>query len=62
MGGPVVVVGIICPPPVGIGLTDLPNIGGGGEGAPRPPDSSITAVICLVHYYEQGALPRILGR
>ena len=21
-------VGIICPPPVGIGLTDLPNIGG----------------------------------
>ena len=27
-GGPVVMVGIICPPPVGIGLTDLPNIGG----------------------------------
>ena len=23
-----VMVGIICPPPVGIGLTDLPNIGG----------------------------------
>ena len=24
----VVMVGTICPPPVGIGLTDLPNIGG----------------------------------
>ena len=22
---------MICPPPVGIGLTDLPNIGGGGS-------------------------------
>ena len=32
-------VGIICPPPVGIGLTDLPNIGGasGPPGPPRPP-------------------------
>ena len=28
LGGPVVMVGIICPPPVWIGLTDLPNIGG----------------------------------
>ena len=27
-GGAMVKVGIICPPPVGIGLTDLPNIGG----------------------------------
>ena len=30
-------VGIICPPPVGIGLTDLPNIGGGGPVAPKAP-------------------------
>ena len=29
-------VGIICPPPVGIGLTDLPNIGG-ASGPPAPP-------------------------
>ena len=29
-------VGIICPPPVGIGLTDLPNIGG-ARGPPGPP-------------------------
>ena len=29
-------VGIICPPPVGIGLTDLPNIGG-ASGPPGPP-------------------------
>ena len=28
-------VGIICPPPVGIGLTDLPNIGG-VSGPPVP--------------------------
>ena len=26
--------GIICPPPVGIGLTDIPNIGGSGLPAP----------------------------
>ena len=35
-GGPVLMVGIICPPPVGIGLTDLPNIGG-ASGPPAPP-------------------------
>ena len=29
------------PSPVGIGLTDLPNIGGG---PPSPPNSGITAV------------------
>ena len=29
-------VSIICPPPVGIGLTDLPNIGG-ASGPPAPP-------------------------
>ena len=28
VGGQVVMVGIICPSPVEIGLTDLPNIGG----------------------------------
>ena len=33
-------VGIICPPPVGIGLTDLPNIGG----ASGPPCSGIIGV------------------
>ena len=34
-------VGIICPPPVGIGLTDLPNIGG-ASGPPGPPSSGTT--------------------
>ena len=33
--------GIICPPPVGIGLTDLPNIGG-ASGPPVPPSSGTT--------------------
>ena len=36
-------VDIICPPPVGIGLTDLPNIGGGPSGPPGPYGSGITA-------------------
>ena len=36
-------VGIICPPPVGIGLTDLPNIGG-ASGPPGPPSSGTTAI------------------
>ena len=35
--------GIICPPPVQIGLTDLPNIGG-ASGPPGPPGSGTTAV------------------
>ena len=35
--------GIICPPPVGIGLTDLPNIGG-TSGPPGPPSSGTTAI------------------
>ena len=30
-------VGMICPPPVGTGLTDLPNIGGRASGPPAPP-------------------------
>ena len=34
--------GIICPPPVGIGLTDVPNIGGASV-PPEPPGSGITA-------------------
>ena len=34
-------VGIICPPPVGIGLTDLPNIVG-ASGPPGPPSSGTT--------------------
>ena len=34
--------GIFCPPPVGIGLNDLPNIGGGASGPPGPSGSGIT--------------------
>ena len=37
--------GIICPPPVGIGLTDLPNIGAGDSGYPGPPGSGITVTL-----------------
>ena len=33
-------VGIICPPPVEIGLTDLPKNGGGGQGPPVPGSDS----------------------
>ena len=36
--------GIICPPSVGIRLSDLPNIGG-ISGPPGPPSSGITAYI-----------------
>ena len=35
-------VGIICPPPVRVGFTDLLNIGGGASGPPGPPSSDIT--------------------
>ena len=35
-------VGIICPPPVGIGLSDIPNIGR-ASGPPGPLSSGITA-------------------
>ena len=35
--GPIVIGDLICPPPVGIGWTDLLNIGGGGSGLPGPP-------------------------
>ena len=42
-------VGIICPPPVGIGLTDLPNIGG-ASGPPGPPSSGTTGVIRVRTY------------
>ena len=45
-GGPVVMVGIICPPPVGIGLTDLPNIGG----ASGPPSSGTTEAFSEVDH------------
>ena len=46
-GGQWYLVGIICPPPVRIGLTDLPNNGGGGGGSgqPSPPGSGITMKI-----------------
>ena len=38
---PVVIGGDNLPSPVGIGLTDLPNIGG-ASGPPGPPSSGIT--------------------
>ena len=42
---PVVIVGDNLSSPVGIGLTDVPNIGGGGaSGSPGLPVSGITAV------------------
>ena len=40
LGVPVVIGGDNLPSPIGIGLTDLPNIGGGAEG---PPSSGTTA-------------------
>ena len=49
LGGPVLMVGIICPPPVGIGLTDLPNIGG-ASGPPGPPSSGTTALVLTKMY------------
>ena len=48
-GGPVVTVGDNLPSPVGIGLADLPNIGGAG-GTPDHPDSGIT-VVNYVHQH-----------
>ena len=41
-GGLVVLGGENVPPLVEIGLTDLPNIGGGVSGPPGPPGSGIT--------------------
>ena len=41
MGVPVVIGGDNLPSPVGIGLTDLPNIGG-ASGPPGPPGSGTT--------------------
>ena len=40
---PVVIGGDNLPSPIGIGLTDLPNIGG-ASGPPGPPSSGTTAV------------------
>ena len=45
MGGPVVIGGDNLPSLVGIGLTDLPNIGE-ASGPPGPPGSGITARSC----------------
>ena len=50
-GGPVVMVGIICPPPVGIGLTDLPNIGG-ASGPPAPPVPAALLFMYEIHNKE----------
>ena len=44
---PVAIGGDILPSPVGIGLTDLQNIGGGGNGPPGPPGSGITAMTLI---------------
>ena len=44
LGVPVVIGGDNLPSPVGIGLTDLKNIGG-ASGPPGPPGSGITAII-----------------
>ena len=50
-------VGIICPPPIGIGLTDLPNIGG-ASGPPGHPGSGTTAK----HYVEGEQKKSTLGQ
>ena len=39
--------GIICPPPVGIGLTDLPNIGRGDRGTPSPHPTPVPVSLTL---------------
>ena len=46
-GVPVAIGGDNLPSPFGIGLTDLPNIGG-ASGPPGPPSSDIT-VMCTVN-------------
>ena len=42
LGVPVAIGGDNLPSPFGIGLNELPNIGGGGNGPPGPPGSGIT--------------------
>ena len=49
LGGPVVIGGDNLPSLVGIGLTDPPNIRGGGRGT--PPNSGITATYCKCTTY-----------
>ena len=44
---PVVIGGDNLPSPVGIGLTDLPNIGG-ASGPPGPPGSGTTEIDCYL--------------
>ena len=52
-------VGIICPPPVGIGLTDLPNIGG----PVAPPAPPVPAPLCNnVDVVEYGGVARRIRR
>ena len=41
--------GIICPPSVGIGLTDLPNIGREGSGPPAPPVPASLRVTAFIY-------------
>jgi len=42
-------VGIICPPPVGIGLTDRPNIGGGAVVPLDPPVPASLNKVCVLN-------------
>ena len=62
MGVPVVIDGDNLPSPVGIGLSDLPIIGGGGQWPPGPPGSRTTdfsnnvvyvVVLKMLHLSEQ---------
>ena len=39
--------GIVCPPPVGMGLTDLPNIGRGDRGTPSPHPTPVPVSLTL---------------
>ena len=45
------IVGDNVPSPVGIGLTDLSNIGG-ASGPPAPPSSGITAYVLYKFYFQ----------
>ena len=48
-GGAVALGGIVCPPQVGKGLTDLPNMGGGAVNPLSPPPSSSGITVWIKH-------------
>ena len=58
MRGPVVIGGDNLPSPVGIGLTDLPNIGGGASGPLGPPGSGITVEHKVLLYFRSNLKTR----